>query len=241
MTKPLLVLTALAALSAPFTGGGPQALATSPLEAGHFEASRGATCVVVAAPHGGFDLESDTMARQVALTIGAGYLLATGFRTFDHPWNVNRPTAGVGLKEEDEARTPEAQQVYEAYAQRLKQLAPCLYVEIHGNNRRESAGQIETATVNIQEGAARAFQADFRTRVAALDASYPRFDLKIEPLDAIHFRATSTKAQGVFTLVPRAVHLETPKAMRTDERVRSRYAWILAECVDDLACRLQRR
>lgn len=231
MMKPLLVLAALTALAAP----------TSPLDAGRFEVLPSTTGVVVGAPHGGFDWLSDAMARQIALNIGAGYVLASGFRTREHPWNVNRPTAGVGMKEDQEAHTPEAQVVYDAYAKRVRALAPTLYVEIHGNNRQQSAGWIETATVNIPEPEARIFQADFRGRVGMLDASYPRFDLRIEPFDEIHYHAASAKSQGVFRDVPRVVHMETPKAMRTNERVRSRYAWILAECVDDMACRLARR
>jgi hypothetical protein len=224
MLKPLLVLAALAT--------------PSPLATGHFETLPSTTGVVVAAPHGGYDLYSDDMARQMAWAIGAGYVLASGFRTYDHPWNVNRPTAGAGLKADDEAHTPEAQMVYEAYAARVRKLAPTLYVEVHGNNRPESARQIETATVNIPEAEARAFQADFRGRVAVLDASYPRFDMKIEPFDPIHYHASSAKKQGVFCLVPRVVHMETPKAMREDVRVRSRYAWILAQCVEALSRKL---
>lgn len=233
MMKPLLVLAALAALVTPVR-------AASPLDVGRFEVLPGTTGVVVAAPHGGFDLDSDAMARQIALNIGAGYVLASGFRTREHPWNVNRPTAGVGLKEDEEVHTPEAQVVYDAYAKRVRALAPMLYVEMHGNNRKESAGWIETATVNIPEAEARIFQADFRGRVGLLDASYPRFDLRIEPFDEIHYHAASAKLQGVFRDVPRVVHMETPRAMRSDERVRSRYAWIIAECVDDLSQRLRR-
>lgn len=217
----------------------PPALAASPLTVGRFETLPSATGVLVAAPHGGYDLHSDDVARRVALAIGAGYVLASGFRTFDHPWNVNRPTAGAGRQPADEARTPEARAVYEAYRAHVMRQAPRLYVEIHGNSRAESAAAIEVATVNIPLEAARAFQADFRRRVAALDGAYPRFDLKIEPLDAIHYRAASAKQQGLLALMPRVVHLELPKGIRFDEKVRSRYAWTIAQCVEGLAARLE--
>lgn len=232
MRQLLLVLALAATLAAP-------AAAASPLSEGRFEVLPGLTGVLVAAPHGGYDLHSDDVARRVALATGAGYVLAGGFRTFAHPWNVNRPTAGAGRTPDQEERTPEAGVVYAAYARHVTAQAPRLYVEIHGNARAESAGWIEAATVNLPEPLVSAFQADFRRRVAALDASYPRFDLKIEPFDAIHFRATSAKQQGVFRLVPRGLHLELPKAMRLDPRVRSRYAWTIAQCVEGLAKRLE--
>lgn len=232
MRQLLLVLALSATLAAP-------AAAASPLSEGRFEALPGLTGVVVAAPHCGYDLRSDDVARQVALATGAGYVLAGGFRTFAHPWNVNRPTSGAGRTPDQEDRTPEAAAVYAAYARLVKAQAPRLYVEIHGNARPESAGWIEAATVNIPAPLAAAFQADFRRRVAALDAAYPRFDLKIEPFDEIHFRASSAKQHGVFQLVPRALHLELPKAMRLDPRVRSRYAWTIAQCVEGLAKRLE--
>lgn len=233
MRQLLLVLALAAATPMPATA------AASPLAAGRFEALPGATGVVVAAPHGGYDLHSDDVARQVALATGAGYVLAGGFRTFAHPWNVNRPTAGAGRSPDQEDRTPEAGAVYAAYARHVTDQAPRLYVEIHGNARAESAGWIEAATVNIPPPLAAAFQADFRRRVAALDATYPRYDLKIEPFDALHYRASGAKQHGIFRLVPRGLHLELPKAMRLDPRVRSRYAWTIAQCVEGLAKRLE--
>jgi hypothetical protein len=235
MRQLLLVL----ALSAAIPLQTAWAAAATPPVAGRFEALPGDTGVLVAAPHGGYDLHSDDVARQVALATGAGYLLASGFRTFAHPWNVNRPTAGAGRSPDQEDRTPEAAGVYAAYARLVKAQAPRLYVEIHGNARPESAGWIEAATVNIPAPLAAAFQADFRSRVAALDATYPRYDLKIEPFDDIHYRATGAKQHGIFRHVPRGLHLELPKAMRLDPRVRSRYAWTIAQCVEGLAKRLE--
>lgn len=231
MRQLLLVLAFSASFTLP-------AVAASPLEAGRFEVLPGATGVLVAAPHGGYDLHSDDVARQVALATGAGYVLASGFRTFAHPWNVNRPTAGAGRAPDDEDHSPDARVVYEAFAGHVTRHAPRLYVEIHGNSRPASAGRIEVATLNIPDEAAQAFQADFRRRVAKLDASYPRYDLWIEPHDPIHYRAASAKRQGVLRLVPRMVHMELPKGMRFDARVRSRYAWTIAQCVEGLAERL---
>lgn len=225
--RQLLLVSTLLALAAPVA-----AAPADPVSVGHFETWTGTTGMVVAAPHGGFDLHSDAVARQVALATGAGYVLASGYRTKDHPWNVNRPTEGVGLKAEDERHTPEAKAIYLAYAEQVARQCPKLYVEIHGNSRPESADAIEVATLNVPDAAARALQAEFRRRVDALDGAYPRFDLKIEPFDAIHFRAGGAKRFGVFNRVPRVVHLELPGAMRFDEPTRTRYAWVIAQSLE---------
>ncbi|MNS14715.1 hypothetical protein D3C72_463370 [compost metagenome] len=232
MRQPPLVLALILALAAP-------AVAADPLSAGRFESLAGAGGMLIAAPHGGYDRYSDDVARQVALATGAGYVLASGFRTFEHPWNVNRPTEGAKLTADTEIHSPAARVVYEAYAGHVKRHAPRLYVEIHGNSRPESAGWIEVATVNVPETAARALQADFRRRVSALDASYPRFDLQIEPLDPIHYRAAGAKRFGILGHMPRVVHMELPAGIRFDERVRSRYAWTIAQVLDGFASSLK--
>ncbi|MFP5502578.1 MAG: hypothetical protein ACLGIN_08815 [Candidatus Sericytochromatia bacterium] len=199
---------------------------------GRFERLAGEGGMLVAAPHGGYDRHSEQIAREVALQSGAGYLLALGFRTFEQPWNVNRPTAGVGLKAHEEARPPEAAAVYRAYLGHVLTAAPALYVEIHGNKRPESAGWIEVATQGLTPEEAAAFRGFFRARAAQL-TDVPRFDMRIEPLDPIHYKASGAKAHGVFREVGRVLHLELPWAMRRDERVRSRYAWAIASALND--------
>lgn len=214
------------------------AFADSPFAEGHFTMSKVASPILVAAPHGGFDRFSDDFAREVALMTGASYLLADGFRTTDHPWNVNRPTEGVKLKAHEEPITAAASEVYAAYSKQVSAYAPRMYVEIHGNSRPESAGWIEMATDHLAAEDAVWFKADFESHVAAMPAGIRRFGLKIEPLDLLHYQASSVKQQGVFRLVPMALHFETPWAMRADEATRHRYAAAIAGSLDRLQTRL---
>ncbi len=184
--------------------------------------------LLVAAPHGGFDRHTDEMARRVALLAGGGYLLASGYRTSARPINVNRPTEGVGLAADAEYVTPASQRVWAAWAARLDAQQPSLYVEIHGNSRAASAGAIEVATVGVDAAQATWLKADFGRRLAFLDRGMPRLPWLIEPLDAIHYRAGGAKRSGALARVPMALHLETPWAVRSDTRVRGRYADLIA-------------
>jgi hypothetical protein len=203
------------------------ALSVDPLAMGRMQSAGPPGGLVLAAPHGGFDLDTDEMARQAALLAGAGYLIASGYRTKEHPWNVNRPTAGVGLAPDAEARTPEAARVYQAYAARLDALRPALYVELHGNSRKESAGAIEVAAKGIPAAALLALQADFARRLAWLPAGCPRLPLAIEGFQPIHFHAEGAKQGGAFARVAHGLQLEIPRAARENPRWRSAYATAL--------------
>lgn len=224
--------TGLALLALASAGGPAAAGPADPLSAGRFETQPGSRAVLIAAPHGGFDWQTEAIARRIASATGAGCLVAIGYRTRRHPWNVNRPTEGVGLAAAAEPRSPEAEAVYEAWAARVTTLAPQLYVEIHGNARPASAGAIECATWKISPEEARAFRDAYLRRVSALPAALPRFGLRIEPLDPLHYRAAGAKANGVFRLVPRGMHLELPVALRVPE-VHGPYAEAIALALVD--------
>lgn len=184
--------------------------------------------LLVAAPHGGFDRFTDEMARRIALLAGGGYLLASGYRTPARPLNVNRPTEGVGLAPDDERRTADAERVWAAWSARLAGQRPRLYVEIHGNSRAASAGAIEVATVGVDAPQAAWLKAEFARRLAFLDREMPRLPWLVEPLDPLHYRAAGAKRDGALARVPMALHLETPWRIRGDERLRGRYADLIA-------------
>lgn len=203
------------------------ALSVDPLATGRMAAAGPAGGLVVAAPHGGFDLDTDEMARQAALLAGAGYLLANGYRTREHPWNVNRPTVGVGLAAAQETRTPEAEAVFNAYMGKLDALKPGLYAEIHGNSRKDSAGAIEVAAKGLSSGMLQALQEDFNRRVAHFPAGCPRLPLAIEGFQQIHYHAEGAKQGGAFARVSRGLQFEIPRAGREDPRWRSVYATAL--------------
>ncbi|HBN07577.1 MAG TPA: hypothetical protein DD435_02665 [Cyanobacteria bacterium UBA8530] len=75
-------------------GGLISALLSSPvfaLEAKTFTFLRGSAPVIVSAPHGGYDLGSEVVARRIAELLNASFASALGFRTNRNPINVNRP------------------------------------------------------------------------------------------------------------------------------------------------------
>lgn len=187
--------------------------------------------LLVAAPHGGFDLHSDEIARRVALLAGGGYLLASGYRTKERPLNVNRPTEGAGIPADEERHTPAAAAVWQVWRAKLAAGKPRLYVEIHGNSRKASAHQIEVATVGIDAATATRLQADFAFRLQGLDRDAPRLPWAIEPLATLHYSARGAKQWGALGMVPRALHLEIPFAVRNDEKLRGRYADCIASTV----------
>lgn len=200
MSKLLLALAiAIAASSEP-----------SPLGLGQFIVEPGEGGIVVAAPHEGFDLLSSEVASAAAQVLGAGYVAAKGFRTFERPINVNRPTEGARLAADSERRTDRANAVFLAYQARVGEAArgPVgLLIEIHGNTRPESAGQVEIAAVGLAPESARLLK-------RSLEPRFPGYRVLVEPVDDLHFTGQGTKLWGAFRTAPVALHIELPAALR---------------------------
>jgi hypothetical protein len=108
---------------------------------------------------------------------------------------------------------------------------PRLYVEIHGNSRKASDHHIEVATVGIDAARAMRLQADFGLRLRGLAPAAPRLQWAIEPLEPLHYSAVGAKRWGALSMVPRALHLEIPAAIRADPALRGRYADCIASTV----------
>lgn len=204
------------------------------LAAGQIEVRLQPGGLVIGAPHGGYDLYSEVIARRVAERLGAGYVLASGYRTREHPWNVNRPTMGAGLLPSQEATSSEAQAVFEVYAAAITQQSPWLYAEIHGDARPESAMAIEVASQGLSTEQLVGLKRDLLAAIAAMPAEIPRVGAKVEPLDDLHFRAAAAKAIGVFARVPRALQFELPAALRKNEAAREAYAQAIAQALGGL-------
>lgn len=173
------------------------------LALGSFEVTDRNSPILIAAPHGGYDTGTEEIARKVAQLLNASCIVATGYRTVDHPINVNRPTEGVRLAANLEHVTGDAQTVYDAYRTQVLALKPKLYVEIHANIRPESANAIEAATRGITSNEARLLKT-----ASALP-------VLIEPLDKLYYRASSAKRLGILSQLPYALHFELPTSLRT--------------------------
>jgi hypothetical protein len=214
---------------------------------GDISARRGRPGLVVAAPHGSSDAHTAAIAAEVARRTGFGLVVATGFDVAGESradpgrrYQVNRPLEGPPdrpLAEESASDT--ARQVYETYARRVREAAQGplrFYAEIHGNNRRESAGRIEIATVGVDRELAqrlRALGELIRDAHLRGNAGAPRLEVLVEPADPIHYTATGAKRHGILALPERALHVELPRAARLE--FRALYTAILADFVAQAA------
>jgi len=198
---------------------------------------------VVAAPHGSSDARTAEIAAEVARRTGFGLVVASGFdvepETRERPgrrYQVNRPLEGVPSRPPgEETSSDAARRVYEVYERRVRETAQGplrFYAEIHGNNRRESAGRIEIATVGID--------AEFARRLRALaelvrdahlrgHAAAPRLDVLVEPADPVFYAASGAKRDGILKMPERALHIELPKTARVEHR--DLYTAILSDFV----------
>lgn len=210
---------------------------------GHIAARPGRPGFVIAAPHGSSDVRTGDIAAEVARRTGFGLVVASGFDleadTRERPgrrYQVNRPFEGTPSRPPSEDTSSDgARLVYEAYARRVREIAQGplrFYTEIHGNNRRESSGRIEIATVGVDREFAQRLRALAElVRDAHLRAhtEVPRLDVMVEPADPVFYAASGAKRDGILKYAERALHIELPKAARIEHR--ELYTAILADFV----------
>lgn len=210
---------------------------------GHIAARPGRPGFVVAAPHGSSDVRTADIAAVVARRTGFGLVVASGFElepdTRERPgrrYQVNRPFEGTPSRPPSEDTASEAaRRVYDAYERRVRETAQGplrFYTEIHGNNRHESAGRIEIATVGVDREYAQRLRALAElVRDAHLrgQTRVPRLDVVVEPADPVFYAASGAKRDGILKLPERALHIELPQAARLEHR--RLYAAIVADFV----------
>lgn len=193
------------------------------LEHGEFEYVVTTTGVLIAAPHGTFDINTDALAIGVARKLGSGYLVFRGNTAAGLRINVNRPTEGAGRACANEDRTERARIVYETYVRLIRTAAGgaslAWYVELHGNADPRTADRIEVASKGISAADA----ADVKRRYPAILAAvqresppFPALELWVEPADRILFTASCTKTLGILSVdaFARALHFEFPRPAR---------------------------
>jgi hypothetical protein len=196
---------------------------------------------VVAAPHGLSDPRTGEIAAEIARRTGFGLVVATGFALEpDRPdgpgrrYQVNRPLEGVpGTPASREVASEGARAVYEAWEAQVRRVAQgplALYVEIHGNNRRAAADRIEIATVGVDRDEAvrlRTLLELIRDAHLTRAPGAPRLLVLVEPADPVLYTASGAKRAGILRLPARALHIELPRAARTEWR--QIYTAVLAE------------
>jgi hypothetical protein len=204
---------------------------------GHFETLSTTQGIIIAAPHGTYDIRTDVLTKDLARLLGAGYVIASGFTSQSSRVNVNRPTEGAGRACEKEIRTERARDVYDHYVRLVgkscKGKTLRLYVEIHGHTSLAFLNRLEIATTGITMEEARQLKERFpaflaQAKTAYLD--YPELELRIEPLDKVYFGARCDKTIGYISTrnMERALHLELPRSARTPEAVRATAALIVS-------------
>lgn len=210
--------------------------------------------LVIAAPHEGFDLHSDAIARGVAEALGAARVTAAQYRKRSRRRfiNVNRPTEEPweGERFAAERETGRARRIYGRYQALIDEAAgkkpTPLLVEIHGNARKTRDGTssievVECATVGISAKAARAL-----LRLWPGDAPPLYFDNLPEHRRyryrgqsvRFRYRASGAKKDGSLSRARAALHFECPSAARSDRDKRRRLiaaiAGILKAAVEDM-------
>jgi hypothetical protein len=170
--------------------------------------------VLLAAPHGGFDLSTDEIVPPIAVKLNYSQLVAIGYRAYSHPINVNRPTEGIGLQSDDEKRTDAAAKVYAEWEGDVLRVDPDLYIEVHGEGK---STDIEVAVVGFNSEQEAAIK---KILSAALAPLYFKTNpqIKVEGIDNIHFSASAAKKYGILGKVHRALHIELPWDLRRNEK-----------------------
>src|SRR5437870_5377483 len=208
---------------------------------GAIGAQPGRSGLVIAAPHDTSDVRTADSAADLGRRTGFGVVIATGFaiepdtrERAGRRDQVNRPTEGVaGRPPSEESETDCAREVYDAYEALVREAArgPLRFLaEIHGNNHRDAAGRIEIATVGVDRELAfrlRALLELIRDAHLQSQAQAPRLDVLIEPADTLRYTASGAKRCALLKSPERALHIELPKAARTEWR--EVYTAILAD------------
>ncbi len=200
---------------------------TQRLPLGSLEWEVTAKGILVTAPHGTFDRNTDAIAVEAAKWLKVGYVVARGFNPRVRI-NVSRPTEGSGLACKQERQTERAREVYQEY-DRLVALASGgapqrLYVEVHGNSRAETSGNLEIATKGISAKEAAEMKAAYPAILNVVRMEWPSYavlQLLIEPVDRLYWTASCVKRIGTMAddKVARALHFEFPVAVREEPMI----------------------
>jgi hypothetical protein len=163
----------------------------------------------LSAPHGGFDWNTEHIAKDVAEQLGWSSLIAIGFRTLEKPINVNRPTEGVKLPPEQELHTADALIVFQKYQNLVKQLDPQFYVELHGATL--ISNRIEIALNGVNKDIAREIKSIFEEEARRLNLN---ISIGVEGLDTTHYQAPAAKKWGVLGQMSPGLHIELSPELR---------------------------
>jgi hypothetical protein len=205
---------------------------------GTIAGTQGRGSIVIAAPHGTSDARTGDMVAELGRRTGFSVVVARGFNLepdqAGRRYQVNRPFEGVpGRPPAEDIATESARRVYDAYERKVREAAQGplgFYAELHGNNHLDAASRIEVATVGVDRDAAIQLRALFeliRDAHLRVNREAPSLAVLVEPADTIRYAASGAKRDGILRLARRALHIELPRAARTEWR--ETYTAILAD------------
>lgn len=176
---------------------------------------------VLAAPHGDFDEDTGRIVDLACGTLKWACVVARGQRAKGHPVNVNRPTEGYGLKSDDERRTPCAEEVYASWSKAVGAFSPKLYVEVHGNIRKELASRLDVALVGVGEEDAKRLKTILQAAREKHGLAW--LEVRVEGLDEVKMKAGASKKWGELGKRAPALHIEFPRRARQEPERTARY------------------
>jgi hypothetical protein len=213
--------------------------------------------LVIAAPHEGYDLKTEEIARDVGRQLEASVAVARNYRKpkLGRFFNVNRPTESDladPTSKSGERVTGAATEVFDrwiALVQRGSGKRVPFYVEIHGfKDSIDVKGEpvtvevAELATVDVTPVEAKKLQATWAKRAQELclpplyvDQLDPDFQFAGQKVP-FQKSASSAKSTGVLQsiYVGKALHFELPPGVRGSATLRHLAAQLIAEVVEPL-------
>jgi hypothetical protein len=168
---------------------------------GAFQVRKGRPGIVIGAPPGGSDAETDAVARELASRTGFGLVVVNS-------------SAGRQQSAED---APGAFSTYRRLVADAAQGPLRLYVEIHGDSDRASAGRVQLATTGLSPDDAWRLKTLFElTRDARVQKPTPRIEMLVESRTA-SLQTVQVLAPGALGAA-RALRIDLPRVARTTYR-----------------------
>jgi hypothetical protein len=176
---------------------------------------KGRPGIVIGAPHGALDTNTDLIAGDLARLTGFSLVVAKGASIPDPGGRALGTDRVVKAPARLEDETRGGRSVDQAYQRRVAEASQGplgLYVEVDGSGRGDSAGRVEITTVGLSRDDAWRVKTLFELiRDARLDdPTMPRLEVRVESVDPIR--------SGLLAEAARVLQIELPGAARTTYR-----------------------
>lgn len=198
------------------------------------ESTEGLEGVVIGAPHGRTDRNSDKIALAISDRTGAGLVTAYGFKF--RRLSVTQPVVRSRPYRVSSPSTLERGSVFREYRRILHETAKGdldLYIGVHRSSEKKAADRIEVASSGLTFEEAMALKEAYtQIRDQVIEGrQVPKLGMAIEPLDRISWRASSVKHHGVLLIAEKGLNLRMPQVL-SPKPAEELYTEILSRWVD---------